>query len=71
MTIFVYCRIISWSIQVVDIEEVAWAPRYGIKGMIDASLRVKMGSNNGDLTEIVVPLEFKTGKATTGHVCLH
>ncbi|KAJ4842556.1 hypothetical protein Tsubulata_008498 [Turnera subulata] len=27
--------------EVIDIEEMAWAPKYGLKGMIDASLRVK------------------------------
>ncbi|KAK3035488.1 hypothetical protein RJ639_034458 [Escallonia herrerae] len=31
--------------EVVDIEEMAWAPKYGLKGMIDASLRVQVDSN--------------------------
>lgn len=52
--------------QVVDIEEVAWAPKYGLKGIIDASLRVKFESSAGENFEKIMPLEFKTGKATTG-----
>ncbi|CAM8904527.1 unnamed protein product [Rhodiola kirilowii] len=52
--------------KVLDIEEMAWAPRYGLKGMIDASLHVKVQSNKVELNEKIVPLEFKTGKGTTG-----
>ncbi|GAB2252240.1 hypothetical protein Droror1_Dr00005087, partial [Drosera rotundifolia] len=51
---------------VVDIEEMAWAPRYGLKGMIDASLRVRIQSDHEEATEKIVPLEFKTGKGTSG-----
>ncbi|KAL2892648.1 DNA replication ATP-dependent helicase/nuclease DNA2 [Bienertia sinuspersici] len=51
---------------VVDIEEMAWAPRYGLKGMIDASLRVQILSNSKETSEKIMPLEFKTGKATSG-----
>lgn len=46
----------------------AWAPRYGLKGMIDASLNVRIESSNGASHERILPLEFKTGKATTGRV---
>ena len=53
-----------------DIEEMAHAPRYGLKGMIDASLLVKMGSFDGDLNYKIVPFELKTGKSTTGQACL-
>ncbi|XP_057549836.1 DNA replication ATP-dependent helicase/nuclease JHS1 [Amaranthus tricolor] len=52
--------------EVVDIEEMAWAPKYGLKGIIDASLRVKMHSNHKEANEVIMPLEFKTGKATSG-----
>ncbi|KAF9625151.1 hypothetical protein IFM89_019365 [Coptis chinensis] len=52
--------------EVMDIEEMAWAPRYGLKGEIDASVRVKVGSNISDTSEKFLPLEFKTGKRTTG-----
>ncbi|XP_056693295.1 DNA replication ATP-dependent helicase/nuclease JHS1 isoform X2 [Spinacia oleracea] len=51
---------------VVDIEEMAWAPKYGLKGMIDASLRVQVLSSSGVTNEKIMPLEFKTGKATSG-----
>lgn len=44
----------------------AWAPKYGLKGMIDASLRVQVLSSSGVTNEKIMPLEFKTGKATSG-----
>ncbi|XP_072955528.1 DNA replication ATP-dependent helicase/nuclease JHS1 isoform X1 [Typha angustifolia] len=53
--------------EVIDIEEMAWAPRYGLKGMIDASISIKISSINGDSHEKIMPLEFKTGKGTSGH----
>ncbi|KAL2640981.1 hypothetical protein AAZV13_06G264700 [Glycine max] len=49
--------------EVIDIEEMAWAPKYGLKGMIDASVRVKIQSQKDDPEEKIMPLEFKTGKA--------
>ncbi|PIA50019.1 hypothetical protein AQUCO_01300626v1 [Aquilegia coerulea] len=52
--------------EVMDIEEMAWAPRYGLKGVIDASVRVKVDSNIKDPNVKIMPLEFKTGKATSG-----
>lgn len=51
-----------------DIEEIAWAPRYGLKGIIDASVRTKIHSSNGGSSEKIMPLEFKTGKRTSGQV---
>lgn len=56
--------------QVMDIEEMAWAPKYGLKGMIDASLRVKFESKGKEVNEKIMPLEFKTGKATNGQASL-
>uniref|UniRef100_A0A7N0U5B7 DNA replication ATP-dependent helicase/nuclease n=1 Tax=Kalanchoe fedtschenkoi TaxID=63787 RepID=A0A7N0U5B7_KALFE len=56
--------------KVLDIEEMAWAPKYGLKGMIDASLHVKVQSNSIELNEKIVPLEFKTGKGTTGQTAM-
>ncbi|XP_051146312.1 DNA replication ATP-dependent helicase/nuclease JHS1 [Andrographis paniculata] len=50
--------------EVIDIEEMAWAPKYGLKGMIDASVRVRASINSGEVSETVMPLEFKTGKGT-------
>ncbi|GAB2270869.1 DNA replication ATP-dependent helicase/nuclease jhs1, variant 2 [Dionaea muscipula] len=41
-------------------------PRYGLKGMIDASLHVRIQSDGEEATEKIVPLEFKTGKGTNG-----
>ncbi|XP_050237570.1 DNA replication ATP-dependent helicase/nuclease JHS1 isoform X2 [Mercurialis annua] len=52
--------------EVVDIEEMAWAPKYGLKGIIDASIRVKLEPNGNKANEKVVPLEFKTGKVPNG-----
>ncbi|XP_058104199.1 DNA replication ATP-dependent helicase/nuclease JHS1 isoform X2 [Magnolia sinica] len=52
--------------EVIDIEEMAWAPRYGLKGMIDASIRVRIDSDVDGSNEKVIPLEFKTGKGTSG-----
>lgn len=49
-------------LQVIDIEEMAWAPKYGLKGMIDASVRVKIQSQKDEQEEKIMPVEFKTGK---------
>ncbi|PRQ49531.1 putative DNA helicase [Rosa chinensis] len=48
--------------EVIDIEEMAWAPKYGLKGMIDASVRVKVEANKNEPDVKVMPSEFKTGK---------
>ncbi|KAL9245210.1 hypothetical protein vseg_018886 [Gypsophila vaccaria] len=55
---------------IVDIEEMAWAPKYGLKGMIDASVKVKIYSNGEHMDEKMMPLEFKTGKATSGQTLM-
>ncbi|GLT73724.1 hypothetical protein SLA2020_455620 [Shorea laevis] len=52
--------------EVIDIEEMAWAPKYGLKGMIDASVRVQVESSGNEAYEKILPLEFKTGKAPNG-----
>ncbi|KAK9130847.1 hypothetical protein Sjap_011334 [Stephania japonica] len=53
--------------EVIDIEEMAWAPRYGLKGVIDASVQANIYSNvNGPNEQKIMPLEFKTGKGTCG-----
>jgi len=51
-----------------DIEEMAWAPRYGLKGVIDDSVRSRVESCNGGSYDRIMPLEFKTGKGTSGQV---
>ncbi|KAL6552557.1 hypothetical protein OROHE_007921 [Orobanche hederae] len=53
--------------EVMDIEEMAWARKYGLKGMIDASVRVRSNTASAEANEIIIPLEFKTGKETSGH----
>lgn len=44
----------------------AWAPKYGLKGMIDASVRVNVKSDKNEAIEKIMPLEFKTGKIPNG-----
>ena len=46
----------------------AWAPKYGLKGMIDASVKVKVRSGRNEADEKIIPLEFKTGKTPNGQV---
>ncbi|GAB4842207.1 hypothetical protein Ancab_012165, partial [Ancistrocladus abbreviatus] len=55
------------QMMVVDIEEMAWAPKYGLKGMIDASVHVRIQSDGEQANEKVIPLEFKTGKSAMEH----
>ncbi|ESQ35991.1 hypothetical protein EUTSA_v10006571mg [Eutrema salsugineum] len=52
--------------EVIDIEEMSWAPKYGLKGMIDASVRVIVESEMNTANEKIMPLEFKSGKAPSG-----
>ncbi|GMY22919.1 DNA replication ATP-dependent helicase/nuclease JHS1 isoform X2 [Fagus crenata] len=53
--------------KVIDIEEMAWAPKYGLKGMIDASVRVNVKSKKNEAQQKIMPLEFKTGKSSMEH----
>lgn len=46
---------------VLDIEEHLWSPTYGLKGMVDASVQLRLSPTNKVLT---VPFELKTGKAS-------
>ncbi|KAL8229689.1 hypothetical protein R6Q57_014589 [Mikania cordata] len=55
---------------VIDIEEMAWAPKYGLKGVIDASMHAKVASKANQTIDFVMPLEFKTGKATNGQAAV-
>lgn len=48
----------------------AWAPKYGLKGIIDASVRVNVTSNDNKRAENVMPLEFKTGKVPAGQASM-
>ncbi|KAI8382329.1 DNA replication factor Dna2-domain-containing protein, partial [Blakeslea trispora] len=47
--------------KVLDIEEHLWSPTFGLKGMIDASVQLKLSPSNKVLT---VPFELKTGKTS-------
>ncbi|KAF7732134.1 Tripartite DNA replication factor [Apophysomyces ossiformis] len=47
--------------RVLDIEEHIWSPTYGLKGMIDVSIELKLHPSSHIL---LVPLELKTGKAS-------
>ena len=64
----------------VDIEENVWAPKYGLKGMVDASLSAAFQQpqlqswlqsanqpQNAKPSDVMVPLEFKTGKPHVSH----
>lgn len=68
--------------EVTDIEESVWAPKYGIKGNIDASLmvafeagplqhqrqqRVQTLGQQRQLPAVLAPFEFKTGKPHQSH----
>ncbi|CAN1834714.1 DNA replication ATP-dependent helicase/nuclease JHS1 [Linum perenne] len=60
-------KLVNWitlfrKSKVVDIEEMAWSKKYGLKGNIDASLRVTVESTAKERDEKIMPLEFKTGK---------
>jgi hypothetical protein len=64
------CVVLSRGVaggQVVDIEERVWSPRYGLKGMIDVSMRVAT-NGQGNARSALMPFELKTGKKTTGYV---
>ncbi|CAN0842535.1 DNA replication ATP-dependent helicase/nuclease JHS1, partial [Linum grandiflorum] len=55
-------------LEVVDIEEMALSTKYGLKGNIDASLRVIVESNAEESGEKIMPLEFKSGKVRNGQI---
>ncbi|XP_037256405.1 DNA replication ATP-dependent helicase/nuclease DNA2 isoform X1 [Falco biarmicus] len=46
---------------IVDIEENIWSPRFGLKGKIDVTARVKIHRQSGVQSRIM-PLELKSGK---------
>ncbi|XP_053720332.1 DNA replication ATP-dependent helicase/nuclease DNA2 [Synchiropus splendidus] len=51
--------------ELMDIEENVWAPRFGLKGKIDVTARVRIHKPNSrqeSRVEHVIPLELKTGK---------
>ena len=60
---------------VIDIEETVWAPRAGIKGVLDATVAARFGSRASDASDApsdappahLVPLELKTGRRHDSH----
>uniref|UniRef100_H3D8F0 DNA replication ATP-dependent helicase/nuclease n=1 Tax=Tetraodon nigroviridis TaxID=99883 RepID=H3D8F0_TETNG len=53
--------------ELVDIEENVWSPRFGLKGKIDVTARVRIhrprnGQHHGSQEERTIPLELKTGR---------
>ncbi|KAK7487914.1 hypothetical protein BaRGS_00020815 [Batillaria attramentaria] len=51
-------------VKIHDIEETIWSPRIGVKGKIDMTVEVKLQNDRGKITQKVLPLELKTGKAS-------
>ncbi len=47
--------------KLLDVEEHVWSPMYGLKGNIDATVQVTMGTGTAAKT-LTVPFELKTGK---------
>ena len=53
--------------KLLDVEENIWSPKFGLKGMIDATVQITL-QNEMDDKRLTVPLEVKTGKnPTTAH----
>lgn len=53
--------------ELADIEENVWSPRFGLKGKIDVTARVRIqrprnGQNQRMAEEKTIPLELKTGR---------
>ncbi|XP_028298854.1 DNA replication ATP-dependent helicase/nuclease DNA2 isoform X2 [Gouania willdenowi] len=48
--------------ELTDIEENVWSPRFGLKGKIDVTARVRIQRSRSRREEKSVPLELKTGK---------
>ena len=48
-------------------EEDIWSPKYGLKGKVDATIKGTIDfRSKGILEDVVMPLEIKTGRSTTG-----
>ena len=50
--------------KLLDVEEKIWSPKYGLKGMVDATVQVTM-QDGKDARTLTVPFEVKTGKNST------
>ena len=52
--------------RLLEVEEHVWSPMYGLKGNIDATVQVAIGSDKtNEKRTLTVPLELKTGKRDT------
>lgn len=51
--------------RVLDIEEHVWSPAYGLKGMIDASVRAQIYNARGATKTLTLPFELKTGRTSS------
>ena len=51
-------------LQVADIEENCWSPRYGLKGKIDVTgkFRVRSCDGSNEMRKLLIPVEVKTGR---------
>ena len=47
--------------KLLEVEEHIWAPTFGLKGNIDATVQIQLEDNDGKRT-LTVPFELKTGK---------
>ena len=50
--------------KLLDVEEKIWSPKYGLKGMVDATLQITLRDEH-DEKRLTVPFELKTGKNPT------
>lgn len=47
--------------KLLEVEEHVWAPMYGLKGNIDATVQINLQEGDDEKT-LTVPFELKTGK---------
>lgn len=50
--------------KLLDVEEKIWSPKYGLKGMVDATVQITM-QDGKEARTLTVPFEVKTGKNST------
>ena len=53
--------------KLLEVEEHIWAPTFGLKGNVDATVQICL-DENGDQKTLTVPFELKTGRhASAAH----
>ena len=57
--------------QIADIEENVWSPRFGLKGKVDATLRLRLQDHTGAVRAGRMPFELKTGRVSAAGVVGH